>query len=353
MPNLDAPQSFGARDPKGMLAHITALPQQCTRAWEEIQSLALPDEYRQVQQIVVLGMGGSAIGGDLLRGLLKEESPVPIVVHREYGLPSFVGAQTLVIASSYSGNTHETLLSFDEARQRGARLLSITTGGELARRTSQQGLPLHQYDYKAQPRAALGYSLLSLLGVLQHLGFVQDKSADVAEAVEVMQRWQSEIHEFVPTCANAAKSLAQRLYGRLPVVYGAGHLSAVARRWKCQFNENAKAWAFCDVLPELLHNTVAGYACPKGLQESVHVLMLRCASDYPRQQKSFDVVTELLQREGFAWSDVEARGQSKLAQALSVVLFGDYVSYYLAMLYDVDPWEIENIQWLKGRLSAL
>jgi glucose/mannose-6-phosphate isomerase len=352
MPDLDAPQSLAARDPKGMLAHVAGLPQQCAEAWDKIQGLKLPDDYRRARQVVVLGLGGSAIGGGLLRGLLAEECPVPFIVHRDYGLPAFVDSHTLVVASSYSGNTEETLSGFDEARRRGARLLAVTTGGALAQRARACGTPLYLFDYEAQPRAALGYSFLSLLGIVQRLGFVRDKSSDVAEAIAVMKQWQEEIQPAVPSSANLAKSLAQELYGRLPVVYGAEHLSEVARRWKGQCNENSKSWAVFDVAPELMHNTVAGYAYPSGLRESLFVVVLMAASNHPRVQSRFEIVCELLQRDGFSYRVVEARGQSKLAQVLSTVHLGDYASYYLAMLYNADPWEIANIDLMKERLSA-
>lgn len=353
MLDLDAPQSFPAFDPQGMLHYIAELPQQCEDAWKQIQSLALPDSYRRVSQIVILGMGGSAIGGDLLRSLLLEECPIPIIVHRDYGVPAFVDEHTLVVACSYSGNTEETLSGFDEALRRGAKLLSIATGGELAQRTCAHGLPLYLYHYQTQPRAALGYALMSLLGIAQCLELVSDKSADVVEAIAVMRQWQEEIRETVPLVRNAAKSLAYKLYGRMPVVYGAEHLSEVARRWKGQFNENAKTWAFFDVMPELCHNSVVGYPAPSGLPQRVHVIMLTSPLNHPRVQMRFDIVRDLLQRDGFSCDVVKARGHSKLAQVLSTVHFGDYVAFYLAMLYGVNPWSIGNIEFVKSRLREV
>jgi len=351
MPDLDAPATFAALDPQGMLDSIAGLPQQCENGWNEIQHLQLPEEYHKVNQIVVLGIGGSAIGADLVRTLLIEECPIPIIVHRDYALPAFVDRHTLVIACSYSGDTEETLIGFNNALRNGAQLLSITTGGELARRTQQKGLPLYLYHYKTQPRAALGYVLMALLGIMQRLGFARDKSADVAEAVAVMRQWQAEIEKSVPSIENGAKSLAKKLYQRLPVVYGAEHLSEVARRWKGQFNENAKSWGVFDVLPELNHNTVVGYPFPTGLPPWVHVVMLASALNHPRVRLRFDITRELLQKYGFAYDTIEARGRSKLAQVLSMVHFGDYVSYYLAMLYNVDPWSIGNIELVKERLG--
>jgi glucose/mannose-6-phosphate isomerase len=253
MIDLDDLHRLAEMDPQGMRASIAELPQQCEDAWHLAQRIELPDAYRQVKRVTIVGVGGSAIGGDLLRTLVMEECPIPVLVHRDYVLPGFVDPHTLVIVCSYSGNTEEALAGFDGAIQRGARLLSITTGGQLKRRSRELGLPVCSYQYESQPRAALGYSLMFLLGVLQFLGWIGDKSGHVAEAVSVMRRWQVEIEGSVPVAENAAKQLAQTLYQRLPVVYAAEHLSEVARRWKGQFNENSKSWGVFDVLPELNH----------------------------------------------------------------------------------------------------
>ena len=351
MRDLDAPESFSALDPQGMLGCIAELPQQCEDGWAKALDIELPQEYCRVDRVLIVGMGGSAIGGDLLRALLVPECPIPIIVHRDYSLPSFVDRHTLVVACSYSGDTEETLVGFEQALRSGASLVSITTGGELERRTREQGLPLLSYQYESQPRAALGYSLMFPLGILQRLGLIGDKSADVAEAVAVMREWRAEIKESVPLAENAAKSLAVKLHQHLPVVYGAEHLSEVARRWKGQFNENAKSWAVFDVLPELNHNTVAGYPFPLGMPQLAFVLLLTSTLNHPRVRLRFDITRELLDQHGFAWETVEARGRGALAQVLSTIHFGDYVSYYLAMLNEVDPWSIGNIELVKERLS--
>ena len=353
MPDLDSPASFAVYDPKGMLAHITALPEQCERAWSESAGINLPEKFRRATGILILGLGGSAIGGDLLRCLVSSECLVPVVLHRDYGLPSWVDKGTLVIACSYSGNTEETLSSFEAAAQTGASLLALTTGGKLLRRANELGVVSYCYHYESQPRAALGYSLLTLLRVMERLGFVSDKSPDVAEAVAVMGSWLAEIGPCVPVASNAAKELAKRLYRKLPVIYGAEHLAEVARRWKGQFNENSKSWAVFDVAPELAHNTVAGYQSPARLAALAHTVVLTGPSLHPRVLARLQFARELLCSRGFSSQVVESRGKSRLAQALSLVLFGDLVSYYLGMLYGVDPWEIANIDAMKHRLGAV
>lgn len=351
MEELDNLSLFKEVDADDMLRRVAEMPKQCRDAWSGVTSLELPDDERPIRNVVVLGIGGSAIGGDLLRTLVASECPVPIVVNRDYTLPAFVGPETLAIVSSYSGNTEETLTTFELAHRAGVKLVAFTTDGQVAVRAREWGIPLFSYDYRSQPRAALGYSLIPLLGLLTKLGLVADKAADVEEAAAVMESWQAEIRETVPFEDNAAKQLAARLHGHLPVVYGSGYLSEVARRWKGQFNENAKHWGVFEQLPELNHNAVVGYDWPADLAEKVVVVMLRSALDHPRNGVRFDVTAEILAQKGVACEAVQARGERPLAQMLSAIHFGDYVSYYLAILNRADPTPVETIAYLKGRLA--
>jgi glucose/mannose-6-phosphate isomerase len=350
--NLDDPAQLAKLDPDDMRKRISELPQQCRTAWALAQGLELPSDYGTVRQVAILGMGGSAIGGALLQGLLSDETNTPITIVRGYTLPAFVrGSETLVIGCSYSGNTEETLTAFGQAIRRGTRLLAITTGGKLGGLAERAGAPVLRFDYASQPRAALGYSFTLLLGLFSQLGLARDYSADLDEAVQVMADWQMEIRPDVATGNNVAKSLANRLADRLPVVYGAGFLSAVANRWKTQFNENAKHWSFFEVLPELHHNAVVGLTIPQAVRDRVLVLMLRSNLDLAPVRVRWDVTEELLQREGVRVETLRGRGKSQLAHMLSLIHFGDYVSYYLAMLNGVDPTPVETIAFLKQRLA--
>jgi glucose/mannose-6-phosphate isomerase len=353
MKELDNLSLLKKVDPDDMLRRVAELPWQCRDAWAKVTALELPDDDRPIRNVVVLGIGGSAIGGDLMRTLAASECPMPIVVNRDYTLPTFVGSETLAIVSSYSGNTEETLTTFELAHQAGARLVVFATGGKIAARAREWDLPLFSYDYSSQPRAALGYSLVPLLGLLDRLGLVADKAADVEEAAAVMDAWQAEISETVPFEKNAAKQLAAQLHGRLPVVYGSGYLSEVARRWKGQFNENAKTWGAFEQMPELNHNAVVGYDWPADLAAKVAVIMLRSSLDHPRNSVRFDVTAEILSQKGVTCETVHARGKNPLAQVLSTIHFGDYVSYYLAILNRADPTPVETIAYLKGRLAEV
>ncbi len=351
MTDLDDPQVFKQYDAEDMLSRLHEMPQLCQQAWQMATEFDLPPEYSKVNKVVILGMGGSAIGGDLVSSLAASEAKLPILIHRDYNLPAFVDAQTLVIASSYSGMTEETLSSFEQALETEAKKLVISTGGKLKAMAEKENVPVFIFDYKAQPRAALPFSFLPILCFLQRLGFVSDKSADVTETVKVLLELSQRINEGVPLSRNSAKQLANKLYGHLPVIYGADILSEVAHRWKTQFNENSKAWAFYEVFPELNHNAVVGYQFPPELASKIIVVLLRSASLSKRIQLRYQATCQLLDRAKVSYQLVDGEGTSPLSQMLSLVLFGDYTSYYLAMLYKINPSPVKAIDYLKEQLG--
>ena len=327
------------------------MPQLCQQAWQMAMRFDLPSDYSQVNKVVILGVGGSAIGGDLVSSLAISEAKLPILIYRDYNLPAFVDAQTLVIASSYSGMTEEILSPFQQALETESKKLAITTGGKMKTMAEARNIPVFSFDYKAQPRAALAFSFLPILGFLYKLGFISDKSAEVAETVPVLQKLSQKISESVPVPHNPAKQLAQKLYGNLVVIYGAGIVSEVAHRWKTQLNENSKAWAFYEVFPELNHNAIVGYQFPPELAGKAVVVLLRSYLLPHRIQLRYQVTCELLERANVGYQIVDGDGTSPLSQIMSLVLFGDYVSYYLAMLNKIDPTPVKNIAYLKEQLA--
>ncbi|MGD0779449.1 MAG: bifunctional phosphoglucose/phosphomannose isomerase [Dehalococcoidales bacterium] len=349
--NLDDIKLYPALDPEGMLERIKELPIQCKQAWQAAMSLALPPDYKNVNKVVVLGMGGSAIGGDLVRTLVQAEAKIPIIVHRDYGLPAYVDEKTLLIASSYSGNTEETLSGFEPALKTGAKKIAVTSGGKLEKMAAAHRVPVFKIEYKAQPRAALGFSFIPTLGILQKLGLIGDKTAEVTETIQVLEKLSSRLDEKSPIKSNPAKQLAQRLCGYLPVVYGAGIATEAAHRWKTQLNENSKSWAFYEVFPELNHNATVGFSLPKEVASKIRVVLLRSPTFNQRIKLRYDVTCELLKQSGVAYEFVDGEGKGALAQMVSLVSFGDYVSYYLAILYKVDPSPVKVISYLKERLE--
>lgn len=353
MVNLDDPKVYRRLDPSGMLEHIHRLPEQCLSAWRRTEKFELPRTYSQICQIVVLGMGGSAIGGDFVRTLALLESKLPVWVCRDYQLPPLVDERTLIIASSYSGNTEETVTAFVQSLGGPGCKLVLTGGGKLRELAEANGVPVFHIDYAAPPRAVFGYSFISLLGVLSKLGLLSDKSREVEEMAGVLRELSTEIDEKVPLARNPAKQLARRLHEKLVVIYGAGVLSEVARRWKTQLNENSKVWAFYELFPELNHNSVVGYNFPPEISEGTFVILLRSGGLYPRVIKRYQVTEEMLSKAGVEHQSIDARGKSALAQMMSLVLLGDYVSYYLSMLNEVDPSQVRAIDYIKARLAEV
>jgi glucose/mannose-6-phosphate isomerase len=342
--NLDDLQRFRELDTLGMLGEINGLPDQLNSAWELGQSMPLP-RIKSPTSVVICGMGGSAIGADLVSAFISSSCLVPVTVHRDYGLPAFAqGKETLMIGSSHSGNTEETLDSFETARTRDCSMLVITTGGELARRADENSVPVWKFSHAGQPRAAVGFSFGLLLALFARLKLIPDPSRELIEAVAAMKRTQEHLRAEVPAAQNAAKRQAGQLMGRWVTVFGAGVLAPVARRMKTQINEVAKAAANFEFLPEANHNTLAGTMHPEEvLMPHTVNLFLRAPSDHPRNRKRLDLTKEAFMLEGLSTDFLDARGDSPLAHIWTLILFGDYMSYYLAMGYGVNPTPVQAL----------
>jgi len=346
---IESVERIRAADPDDMLGRIKELGQQVKDAWKIARAAQLPPSHADVRNITVAGMGGSAIGGDLAAALLADELKVPMSVHRDYGLPGYVGRDSLVIVSSYSGNTEETLSAFEEARKRGAKVLAITTGGTLADLARASNYPVITFSYKARPRATLGYSLGLVLGALSRLGLARDLSADIDTATADLAKLEERVHEGART--NDAKKLAKELHGRIIVAYGAGVMGVMARRVKGQWNENSKNWSAYDVMSELNHNAVVGFPNPPIARDALTVLLLRSDRDNPRHKIRFDVTRELLDRASIPHRTLQFSGANMLSEVLQMTLFTDYVSFYVALLNGADPSPNTAIDYLKDRLA--
>lgn len=351
MLDLDSPPTYRRLDPSGTAQHLASMAEHCRIAWREALEFPLPPDYSNVDKVVVLGMGGSGISGDLLHDLATVDNGPLVLVHRDYSAPPVADSKTLIIASSHSGNTEETVSAFRQALKSPAKVIAITTGGELGALARDNNVPLFLYSSTAPPRASLGYLFTPPVVFLQRLGLLSDKNAKLAETVEVMDQLAATLEPATSESANPAKQMARKLCGKLVVIYGAGFLSGVARRWKTQLNENAKAWAFFELLPELNHNAVVGLEYPQEMTQRLAVVMLYSSLLYPRVRMRYPITGELLERAGVEWHQVQPEGESPMAQMMSLILFGDYVSYYLAILNERDPWPVETIDHLKGRLK--
>ena len=350
--DLDDLSRFKQLDPQNMLAHVDGLPDQLQSAWDLGQKLALPD-WQGLQTVVICGMGGSAIGADLVSAAVMDTCPVPIFVHRDYGLPGFAkGSETLVICSSHSGNTEETLDSFDHALKNSCRVLAVCTGGKLAEKAKEAGIPIWQFEHKGQPRAAVGFSFGLILGALSRLGLVPDASEQISGAVRAMKSQAAALTVGSPVTKNPAKLMAGQLMGRWVTVVGAGILAPVARRWKGQINEVAKAVANFEFIPESDHNTLAGLLHPlEVVPPHVITLFLRAPSDHLRNRLRLDMTRKNYMLEGLNVDGYTAKGDTPLAHIWTALHFGDYVAYYLAMAYGIDPTPVDALENFKAVLK--
>lgn len=352
---LDQKETVEKSDRHHMLRLIHNFSDQLKDAEEIGRTLSLDSKLGQgVSKIVFSGLGGSAIGADFIRSYLAYEFPIPIFVNRHYRLPRFVDRETLLIVSSYSGDTEETVASLKEGIKRGARLLAIASGGELARMSETHSFPLIRIPSGFSPRAALGYSVIPLLIALSKIGFgTAYRSPEVREAQNLMRSFaESRYGITVPSDQNQAKQLAALCFRKYPIVYaGTDHFDVVALRWRGQIEENAKALASHHVFPEMNHNELVGWKNPSKFLKEAVVLILRDRADHPRVQLRMNLTRDLIARSAHKVMELHSEGEGLLARMFSLIYLGDWVSFYLALLYQVDPTPVEVIQYLKSELA--
>ena len=349
--DLDNAKAFSQLDPEDMLGAIRGLPQQLWTAWETAGKLPLPEK-RDFSKILVAGMGGSAIGADILAGYVAPDCSLPLFVLRGYHLPAWAkGPEVLVVCSSHSGNTEETLTVFEEAQKRNCTTMTVSTGGKLSEKAREQGTLCWTFEHVGQPRTAVGFSFGLLLNLLERLGLISEQEALVKNAVAEMEALGKQIDVEVHAVKNVAKRLAGQAVERIPVVLGAEHLEAVARRWKTQINENSKAEAQFEFLPEADHNTLAGLVNPEELLYKTYALFLNSERYSGRVQKRYKLTADEFMVSGVCVDPVACSGSSMLAEIWTAIFLGDYISYYLAMAYDANPTQIEALNRLKAAMK--
>lgn len=356
MTALNNVEEIRANDPGNMYNRIFDLPEHLEDAltiggkWEINR-----DDFAGVVNIVLIGMGGSAIGGDLVRSYLSSKLEIPFQVCRHYQLPEYVDDETLVIASSYSGNTEETLSALDDALNRKSMLTAISTGGMLNDVATLNEIPIAILPGGMQPRAALGYSIVLLLVFLERIGLVSGVTDEIKKVAQRLKTYRDNYIEDSDVEKNMAKKLARRFQGKIPIIYSGPTLTdAVAMRWKGQFCENSKVLAFSNQFSEFNHNELVGWSeSVRPLAEHLIAIVLRDPDDHPQIKARMDFVKGVIENLDVEVVEIYSRGDFPLERMFSLIQLGDFVSYYLATVNGVDPTPVTVIEKLKESLSSI
>jgi len=345
---LDQPEEIKKIDKSDILGHCVKTSIYCKDAVQRANKVSV--EYGKPQQVVIVGMGGSAIGGEILRNWLLGELPIPIEVCRDYSLPAYANEETLVFAISCSGETEETLSAFVDAVKRGCKTITITSGGRLLSFSEKLQVPHVIVPSELPSRVTLPYLFLPLPIFLEKLGILKNKEKEIQETIQIVKKLSKENSPETPTRENPSKKLALELKETIPVVYGFRQYAAIARRLKTQFNENAKVPSKHDVFPELNHNEVVGWEAPKGLTKRFSVLLIRDREEPPEIKHRIETTKSLVLHKAQKVLEVYARGESRLARIFSVLFVGDLASVYLAVLRNTDPTPVESINRIKEEM---
>ena len=307
--------------------------------------------YLEPDNIVISGMGGSGIGGDLLKDWAKKQTSVPIEVNKDYELPEYAGEKTLVFITSYSGDTEETLNAFLDALKRKCMIFCVSSGGALLENAERLGVPYLRVPGGMPPRAALPYMFVPLLIYMERAGLVEGASKELFEAMPLLEKISQENAPDKPTVENYAKALALNIGKTSPVIYGFGIYRGVALRFKQQFNENSKIPAKSEVFSELNHNEIVGWERAEELGKSFSAIFLRDKEEPAAIQSRIEITKELVEQAGVDVLEIVAQGKSSLARMLSTILVGDFTSVYLSVLRGVDPTPVKTVNYLKDTLK--
>jgi len=338
-----------ALDPQDMLGKVGSLPEQLESGIEGASAVWSGAQWPEPNLLVVAGMGGSAIGGEILKSYLAKDGKTPIVVRRGYTLPGYVGPGAVVVVSSYSGNTAEALSCFEMALERKVRVACITSGGELMARARKMSIPLVELPSGYPPRAAVGHSFAALLALAWELGLRDRDRAGLEDCADELRRLRG-VYSVPDSSENTAMFVAKSLVDVTPVFYCASELKAVVLRWKNQICENSKKMAYTGLLPEMSHNDIMGWEVPEASLRA-GVIFLRSAGEHPRVSARFPLIRDIIGDRASFCGEYWGSGANLLSRLFSLILLGDYASVYLALLRGLDPTPIATIDGMKTKLE--
>ncbi len=352
---LDSRENIATLDKSNALGSIEQLGSQVQQIWTDAQQLKIDPSYSQIKNVVVAGMGGSALGTHVIQTVFRDELAVPVTIAPDYTVPNFVNQDTLVIASSYSGTTEETLAAVADAKKKGAKIAGITSGGKLAEFLKENNYPALIFEPKFnpcnQPRMALGYSIFGQIALFARAGVLNLDESMYNEVMETVAQAHLQYSVSVPQETNLAKLMAFEMKNRVPVVVVAEHLEGVGHVCANQLNENAKTYSEYRVIPELNHHLMEGLQFPETNEGTLMFMLVKSKLYQASNSKRFELTKEVIGKHHIDTQDVELVSTSKLAQAFELLVFGAYVNFYLAMLNNLDPSPIPWVDWFKSQLK--
>ena len=346
---LDNVEKIRAVDKSGMLNFSINAAEHYREAAKNAERIII--DYPKPSNIVVAGLGGSAIGGDLLKDWAKTQLSIPIEVSREYRLPAYANKKTLVFITSYSGDTEETLSSLLDALKRKCMIYCISSGGALLKYAQKHKVPYLQVPSGMPPRGAFPYMLLPLLVYLEKAGLVKSIREELNETFSLLEKISEDNGPEKPANENFAKGLAQNIGESTPVIYGFGYYRSVAQRFKQQFNENSKSAAKWEFFPELDHNEIVGWEGRGEQCRWYSIILIRDVDEPAEIESRIEATKQIMERRGLIIVDLEAQGKSPLAKMVSTIVVGDFTSVYLSVLRGEDPTPVKTITTLKNTLA--
>ncbi|MBU4331754.1 SIS domain-containing protein [Patescibacteria group bacterium] len=354
MNTLSNPKKINTLDKSNVLGSIMLFDKQVEQAWEETKSIKIPVAYKKVKNLVINGMGGSGLGGHVIKSLYNNEIKIPFEVINDYQVPNYLNKNTLYLISSFSGNTEEPIGSYAEAKKRGAKIMAITTGGELSQMMQKNKIPGYAFEARHnicnQPRIAVAYSVIGQLALLNKCGIIKIADSQIKNVQDCLQKL-NKTFGISNNKDNPAKLIAKESQGRLVILVAAGLLAGNVHAFANQINENSKNFASWFVIPELNHHLMEGLKFPKSNKKDLIFVFINSELYEPRVQKRFEITKDVVKNNKIAYLEYAVQAKEKLEQSFEVLSLGSYTAFYLAMLNNVNPGPIPWVDFFKQQLS--
>jgi glucose/mannose-6-phosphate isomerase len=342
-------------DVSNTIGSIEQLGDQIQHVWELAKSVSFDSSYADINKVIVAGMGGSALGTHVIQTVYKDELTVPVIIASDYTVPNYVDEHTLVIGSSYSGNTEETLSAVYDAHKKGAKIAGISAGGKLAEFLKTNNFPAlifePKYNPSNSPRMALGYSVFGQIALFSRLGLLKVSESDYQQVLDTIANVHLRTSRHIEKSQNQAMLLAFNLIDRIPVFTIAEHLEGAAHVVANQTNENAKTYSEYRVVPEINHHLMEGLQFPKKTEDTLYFVTVHSELYMDHNKKRMDLTEQVLDQNHIEYLSIHLKGQTKLAQAFELLLLGSYTGFYLSMMHDIDPTPIPWVDWFKDQLA--